>query len=128
MKSKTKTSLDNLKLQDVYSLLLFALYRIKDVPDFAVLSELCYLLDGNNITRLLTYFAGKTITFPDQRDLVTLVNALLLYQYINLQGKTFIEAQNSLKVSAKQKEEITELYTKLLPIMNEYNVDRRGAR
>jgi len=65
MKSKTKASLDNLKLQDVYSLLLFALYRIKDVPDFAVLSELCYLLDGNNITRLLTYFAGKTITFPD---------------------------------------------------------------
>jgi hypothetical protein len=49
-----------------------------------VLSELCYLLDGNNITRLLTYFAGKTVTFPTEKDLAILINALLLYQYINI--------------------------------------------
>ena len=125
MKTNLKADINNLHLSDIYSLMLFLLYKIKDLPEYAVLSELCYLLDGSNLTRLLTYFAGKTITIPTEEEFVTLVNALLLYQYVNLDNLSLADAQLKLNVSSKkQVNSITELYLQILPIINSYNIDR----
>ena len=100
------------------------MYKLQDVPEYAVLSELCYLLDGNNLTRLLTYFAGKTITIPTEEDFAAMTNAMLLYQYINIDGLSLTEAQSKIKVTQKQKEKLTNLYLAILPIMQQYNIDR----
>lgn len=125
MKTSIKANLNNLHLSDIYSLMLFIIYKIQDIPEYAVLSELCYLLDGNNLTRLLTYFAGKTITFPTEDEMATLTNALLLYQYINIDGLSLVDAQAKLEdVTPKQMDKITELYLQILPIMRQYNIDR----
>jgi len=125
MKTSIKANLNNLHLSDIYSLMLFIIYKIQDIPEYAVLSELCYLLDGNNLTRLLTYFAGKTITFPTEDEMTTLTNALLMYQYINVDGETLVDAQAKLEdVTPKQLEKITDLYLQILPIMRQYNIDR----
>lgn len=126
MATSIKASLDALKLSDIYSLILFVIYKIQDLPDYAVLSELCYLLDGSNITRLLTYFAGRTIKFPSADELSSMTNALLLYQYINIEGKSLTEAYLRLgkDITPKQKEKITDLYLKILPVMKNYNIDR----
>ena len=125
MKSSIKANLNNLHLSDIYSLILFIIYKIQDIPDYAVLSEICYLLDGANLTRLLTYFAGRTITFPTEEDLSTMTNALLLYQYINIEGNTLVEAQSKLEnITPKQMDKITDLYLQILPIMKQYNIDR----
>lgn len=125
MKTSIKANLNNLHLSDIYSLMLFIIYKLQDVPEYAVLSELCYLLDGNNLTRLLTYFAGKTITFPTEDEMATMANALLMYQYINIDGETLIDAQAKLEdVTPKQMDKITELYLQILPIMKQYNIDR----
>ena len=125
MKSNIKENLKNLKLSDIYSLMLFILFKVQEIPEYAVTSELCYLLDGSNMTRLLTYFAGKTVTFPTEAEMVIVTNALLMYQYINIDGETFTAAQNKLgKISKKELEEVTELYVKILPIMKQYNIDR----
>ena len=125
MKTITKKDLDNLQLSDIYSLMLFILYKVQDIPEYAVLSELCYLLDGNNMTRLLTYFEGKTVTFPTASDFAIVSSALLLYQYINIDKLSFTDAQLKLtKLTAKQKEKATDLYLQILPIMREYNIDR----
>ncbi len=105
MKSNIKANLDSLQLSDVYSLMFFLLYKLQDTPEYATLSEMCYLLDAGNMTRLLTYFAGKTITIPKQEEFVILVNALLLYQRVNIQGESLVDAQ------AKA-------------IINQYNIDR----
>ena len=125
MKNSIKANLNNLHLSDIYSLILFIIYKIQDIPDYAVLSEMCYLLDGANLTRLLTYFAGRTITFPTEEDLSTMPNALLLYQYINIEGNTLVEAQSKLEnITPKQMDKITDLYLQILPIMKQYNIDR----
>ena len=125
MKTSIKANLNNLHLSDIYSLMLFIIYKLQDVPEYAVLSELCYLLDGNNLTRLLTYFAGKTITFPTEDEMATMANALLMYQYINIDGETLVDAQAKLEdVTPKQLDKITNLYLQLLPIMRQYNIDR----
>jgi hypothetical protein len=123
--SSIKQNLNNLHLSDIYSLMLFVMYKLQDVPDYAALSELCYLLDGSNLTRLLTYFAGRTLQVPTNEEFANMSKALLLYQYINIDGHTLVEAQSRLEnVTAKQKDEITELYLKILPIMRQYNIDR----
>lgn len=120
-----KENINALQLSDVYSLMLFILYKVQDIPEYAVLSELCYLLDGSNLTRLLTYFAGKTITFPTEEDFAIVTSALLMYQYINVDGESYTNAQAKLNdLTAKQKEKASELYLKILPIMRQYNIDR----
>ena len=101
------------------------MYKLQDVPDYAALSELCYLLDGANLTRLLTYFAGKTLQVPTAEEFANMSKALLLYQYVNIDGHTLVEAQNRLEdVTPKQRDQITELYLKILPVMKQYNIDR----
>ena len=125
MKSSIKKNLNNLHLSDIYSLMLFILYKVQEIPEYAVTSELCYLLDGANMTRLLTYFAGKTVTFPTESEMSIVSNALLMYQFINIDGETFVSAQNKLgKLTKKEQDKVTELYVKLLPIMKQYNIDR----
>ena len=125
MKTSIKSKLDSLHLSDIYSLILFVMYKIQDIPEYAMLSELCYLLDGANLTRLLTYFAGKTITIPTEDEFANMSKALLLYQYVNIEGKSLTEAYSNLKdTTPKQKEQITDIYLKLIPIMNNYNIDR----
>ena len=125
MRTSVKANLNTLHLSDIYSLILFIIYKIQDIPEYAVLSELCYLLDGNNLTRLLTYFAGRTITIPTEEDFANMTSALLLYQYINLDGMSLVEAQSKLTdVTPKQKDKITEIYLKILPVMKQYNIDR----
>jgi tRNA C32,U32 (ribose-2'-O)-methylase TrmJ len=101
------------------------MYKLQDVPDYAVLSELCYLLDGANLTRLLTYFAGRTLQIPTQEEFANLSKALLLYQYINIDGNSVSEAQSKLEdVTGKQKEQLMELYLQIIPVMKQYNIDR----
>ena len=125
MKTSIKSKLDTLHLSDIYSLILFVMYKIQDIPEYAMLSELCYLLDGANLTRLLTYFAGKTITIPTEEELANMSKALLLYQYVNIDGNSLTEAYTKLKdITAKQKNQITDLYLKIIPIMNSYTIDR----
>jgi hypothetical protein len=125
MKTSIKQNLNSLHLSDIYSLMLFVMYKLQDVPDYAALSELCYLLDGANLTRLLTYFAGKTLQVPTAEEFANMSKALLLYQYVNIDGHTLVEAQNRLEdVTPKQRDQITELYLKILPVMKQYNIDR----
>ena len=125
LKNSIKKDLNNLHLSDIYSLMLFILFKVQEIPEYAVTSELCYLLDGANMTRLLTYFAGRTIKFPTESDMAVVTNALLMYQYINIDGDTFVSAQNKLgDLTKKEKDKITELYIQLLPIMKQYNIDR----
>ena len=125
MRTSIKSKLDSLHLSDIYSLILFVMYKIQDIPEYAMLSELCYLLDGANLTRLLTYFAGKTITIPTEDEFANMSKALLLYQYVNIEGKSLTEAYSNLKdTTPKQKEQISDIYLKLIPIMNKYNIDR----
>lgn len=125
MRNNIKNNINNLHLSDIYSLMLFIMYKVQEIPDYAVLSELCYLLDGSNMTRMLTYFAGRTVTFPTEKEMAIVTNALLMYQYINIDGESLTTAQNKLEnLTAKQKEEVLELYLKILPIMRNYNIDR----
>ena len=81
MKTSIKANLDTLHLSDIYSLMLFVMYKLQDIPDYAALSELCYLLDGANLTRLLTYFSGNIL--PKQKQVKLIVTVTFFYIFAN---------------------------------------------
>ena len=57
--SKTNQELLSIKELDIYSLILFALFKLRDIPDYLVLSELVYVLDKDNLLKLCEYFGGS---------------------------------------------------------------------
>ena len=117
MTNSIKENLNTLELSDVYSLMLFVLYKIQDIPEYAVLSELCYLMDSRSLTRLFTYFAGKTITIPTESEFKILANALLMYQKVNIDRKSYSDAIAELKdLTPKEKTSITNLYLQIIDI------------
>ena len=129
MTNSIKENLNTLELSDVYSLMLFVLYKIQDIPEYAVLSELCYLMDSRSLTRLFTYFAGKTITIPTESEFKILANALLMYQKVNIDRKSYSDAIAELKdLTPKEKTSITNLYLQIIDIMNNYNINRNKVK
>lgn len=81
-----KEELQKLHEPDIWSLLLFVLFKIKDVPEYSGISELAYILDRTNLLKLCEYFGGTTITVPTIEELEMLVYGLLLYQYVSIDG------------------------------------------
>ena len=79
-----KEELNKLRTNDTYSLILFVLYKLRDIPEYSGVSELAYTLDENNFLNLCEYFGGLTITIPTIKEIRDIVDALLLYQYVDI--------------------------------------------
>lgn len=114
-------ALNTLNKNDMYSLLLFTLYKMKDDPKYSTLSELCYILDGSNLSKFLAYYGGMTLSVPTLKEMRALTQTLLLYQYVNIEGGDFKEALNVVCGNEFSHEEIKSNYSKLLDILTEYD-------
>ena len=121
--TKIVESLNTLNKTDVYSLMLFTLYKMKDDPKYSTLSELCYILDGDNLAKFISYFGGLTIKVPTLRDMRLMVQALLLYQYVNLEEGDYSDALKAV-CDEFSEDEVKEVYTKLLEVTKEYDFRR----
>ena len=123
-KSEIKEALANLNKTDVYSLLLFTLYKLKDVPQYASLSELSYILDGDSLSKLISYYGGMTIKIPTLHEMKLLNQALLLYQYVNLEDGNLEETLASICNEEITQEELIPMYTKIVEVTANYEFRR----
>ena len=73
-------ALEQLDKKDIYCLILFFLYRLKEIPEYSTLSELIYILDNESFIKFLNYYGGKTIKVPNVDDLSIILDALLIYE------------------------------------------------
>lgn len=124
---KIKTELNKLQKSDVYSIILFVLYQIHDIPEYSALSELAYVLDEDNLYRLCEAFGGCTIKIPTPNELKTVVKALLLYQCVNVEG---IEYNTAVDLINKEGDEIPvkdikEAYQKVCSVLTKYEFRRK---
>ena len=113
--------LDSMTEQDIYSLMLFSLFKLKDVPEYSSMSELAYVLDGENLLNLLTYFGGTTIKIPTVTELRMVLNVLLLYQYTTVDGMDYDSAMKQIDFKGASSEDIRNCYTKLSSILSKYD-------
>lgn len=121
LRNKVKAQLESLKVTDVYSLILFALYKIKDIPQYSTLSELAYVLDKDSFFKFLECFGGLTITIPTLKDFKLIVYGLMMYQFVNLEKMEFNEALEKLDITEYQSREVKETYLLICDILKEYN-------
>ena len=123
-KTKLTEALNSLNKTDIYSLMLFTLYKMNDDPKYSTLSELCYILDGDNLSKLLSYYGGMTIKIPTLREMRLLLQALLLFQYVNLEKGTFEEGLKAVTEDEFEPEEIKSTYKLLLEVVDNYEFNR----
>lgn len=124
--TQIKSSLLRLKERDLYSLSLFCLYKLINVKEYSSLSELAYVLDKNSLLKLCEYFGGQTITIPTINELEDLVYALLLYQWVKIEGKEYRNAIESIAPSVHDLRNVKAIYYKLLEVLDKYTFDLRG--
>lgn len=123
--TKLKRDLTKLKKQDIYSIILFCLFKMKAMPKYATLSELVYILDKDSLLKLCEYFGGMTITIPTIDELESLIYALLLYQKVNIEKQDLNEVLQTINFKTHNIKDIKEDYLKLTEILNEYEFPSR---
>ena len=120
-----KDGLEKLKSDDIYSLMMFALFKIKDIPEYSAISELCFVLDKPSFLKLCEFFGGLTITIPTITEIENLVYALLLYQYVDIDGLEYDKALKNIESKTSNMKLIKSNYSKLREIMGEYSFESR---
>jgi hypothetical protein len=124
MRKQTKEKLDSLEMTDVYSLMLFSIFKMKDIPEYSTLSELAYILDKESLFNFLEYYGGTTITVPTIHEFNQIIRALLLYQAVNLEGVDFNKAFKNIE-SEFQTNDTREAYFKIVGILDKYDFRRK---
>ena len=117
---KIKTELEKLKTNDIYSLLMFVLFKVKDIPEYSTLSELCYILDKDDFLKLCEYFGGMTIKIPKIEDVEYLIYSLLMYQQIDIDGENYDSVMESMSNKSIDTKKIKNNYTVLKEVLKEY--------
>lgn len=122
---RIRTDLNKLNDTDIYSLLLFTLYKLVDVPEYSAVSELIYVLDRPNFLKLCEYFGGVTITIPTISQLKTLTQALLLYQYVVIDNLEYDVAIEKLSPEIEDMKELKTCYNKIADVLANYKFSVR---
>ena len=121
MKPRILSDINKFKEEDIYSAMLYALYKLTKDPKYSVISELIYILNKDSFLNLCSIMGGCTITIPTIQELNNLTKSLLLYQYINIDKLSFEEALKSLNVSSTEAKELVKSYETIVEVLNEYS-------
>lgn len=126
MKSQSviRQQLNKLKEKDIYSLLLFTLFNLKNVEEYSTLSELIYVLNKEDFLNFCRVFGGTTITVPTVDELIYLLDALILYGEVNIKGNNLEETIKENQIDFNK--EVKESYAKVCEVMGKYEFSPRN--
>lgn len=124
-KNNIKDNLEQFKEVDVYSFILFALYKMSDLPEYSTLSELVYTMDRKSLFNFLECFGGTTIRVPTTRELKLVVNALLVYELVNIDKKDLNIVIRELDTQGFQISDILNVYRAICDLLKDYTFTRK---
>lgn len=111
---------DKFTTEDTYSLCMFTLYKLIEDPEYCTISELPYVLDEKNFINLCSYFGGTTIKIPTLNEVYSLMNVLLLYNYIHTNKLSFKEAFNKINWGHTNMSKVKKIYNSLVKVLDKY--------
>lgn len=123
-KNNITVALESLSKTDIYSLMLFTLYKIKDIPEYSTLSELCYVLDNNSLLNFLDYYGGMTIKIPTKEEFNIVIKALILYQLVNIEKNNFDDTIKELDLKENENK-VKDTYIKIINMLESQKYDFR---
>ena len=118
---KIKTELQNLCEADIYSLMLFALYKADNIPEMSALSQLSYILDKDNLLKFCEYYGGLTIKVPTIKELETMLHALLMFQLLDVEKRTDEQVRSELSKIEVDFDAVESRYIQLKGLLKDYN-------
>lgn len=116
----------SLKDVDVYSLSMFALYKLTDIPEYTTIGELPYILDRENMLKFCEYFGGQVIKVPTVDEIHSIMYLLLLYQYVNIDGMDYEDAIKLIGYDSKELRSVKSAYLKLCKVLKNYDIKPRN--
>lgn len=111
---------DSLRQQDIYSLMLFVLYKLKDDANYSTVSELAYLLNKEDLLTLCEFYGGQTITVPTIVELECILNALLMFEKVDLRGESYNKVVNEFSFRDADKQQLINAYEAIKYILKDY--------
>lgn len=120
-----KKTITMLKDIDIYSLSMFTLYKLTEIPEYSTISELPYILDRDNMLKLCQYFGGRKIKIPTVEELHSMMYLLLLYQYVNIDNIEYDEAVKMIGYESRNLRQVKAAYTKLCKVLDKYDIKPR---
>ena len=120
-KSNILKSLELLEKPDIYSLLLFSIYKLHDTKEYSTLSELVYILDKDNLFNFLSMYGGMTITIPTVQEMQKMLDALLLYEKIHFDGMESTQALADFTNLTYSQKELIKMYKTISSVLDEYD-------
>ena len=116
-----RDALSRLTKPDIYSLMLFVLFKLKDTNEYSSLSQLSYILDKDSLLKLCEFYGGTTITIPTIEDLEAVFNALLLYQEVNIEKQDFDKMIDKRDLQRQEKRKLLDCYDVVVDVLKNYD-------
>nr|DAG27885.1 MAG TPA: Mor transcription activator family [Caudoviricetes sp.] len=115
------TEITNLTKNDIYSLMLFVMYKLKDSNEYSSLSQLSYILDEENLLKLCEYYGGTTIYIPKIEELEDMLNALLLFQKVDIEKQDFTKCLTTLDKKGESTKSIKKNYFVIKEVLKDFS-------
>ena len=120
MRQLTK-DVSRLKENDIINVLLYAIYKLTNTPEYSAISELAYVLDKDSLYKLCATFGGATIKIPPLSLFKNITKALLIVELMQ-KGETFDDAYLKAEVDVRDKTEVIKIVNQLVEILDSYDV------
>ena len=114
-----KHNISDLKEKDLYSLILYSIYKLTGDPQYSTISELIYTLNKDSLLNLCSVFGGCTIKIPTIEELKIFSSALVIYEGI-ASGMTFNQAYAETGMDKKYKSDIGRAYKAIVEVISTY--------
>ena len=115
------TEITNLTKNDIYSLMLFVMYKLKDSNEYSSLSQLSYILDEENLLKLCEYYGGTTIYIPKIEELEDMLNAMLLFQKVDIEKQELTKCLTTLDKKGENTKSIKNNYFVIKEVLKDFS-------
>ena len=105
------SEINKFKTKDIYSLMLYILYKISDDPQYSTLSELSYILNKEDLLKLCSYYGGLTIKIPSIDELELMLNALFVFYEVDIQKQDMTKTLNNFQTTISERYKIKKAYS-----------------
>lgn len=121
-----KEHISKLKNNDAYSIALFLLYTLTQIPEYTTLCELPYILEKDSMLNLLKYYGGNTIRIPTLDELSGILKLTQLYIETNINERTLKETSKLFNINIDDEKTLL-AYRKICEVLDGYEFKHRES-
>lgn len=122
-----RNELNKLTDSDIYSLILFALYKMNETNEYSSLSELSYLLDKESLLKLCEFYGGTTIRIPTISELEVMLSALLLFEQVDIENTPYDKAIEEIRRKTGHSKLIEKSYCIIKEVLKNFDFNSGRA-